>query len=218
MFHRVAQAFRISLAIRDLNAGISLRLVWWNRDLKKQSLRALCFKPNAQAAVIINAYKIARILDFFQVLPEFVKGKRRTAALDAFSKIVVEPALDESADPAICGRLRPARLEYNIMLRPANIRAGLQRMNHAISRGMRQTEIARDPRQLNEPAFSSRWKLAQKIAQRSNHPLGESLKQRYRFFSQKRLLRLKPKRIRKMVQRYKRPYAAIMQRLEHLAI
>src|SRR5262249_31692711 len=52
------------------------------------------------------------------------------------------------------------------MLRPAYIGLRLECVNHAICRRMRQTEITRDVRRLNEAALLPRRKFAQEISQR----------------------------------------------------
>src|ERR1700739_3226728 len=57
-----------------------------------------------------------------------------------------------------------------------------------------------------------------KIAQSAYHPLGEALKKAHRLRICERPLRFKPLRIGEVMQRNKWPYAALMQRLEHLAV
>src|SRR5690349_24350879 len=57
VLHRLAQAFRVDLAVRDFNAGISLGLVRRNGYLEEQRLRASALKSHAQPAVIIDPHK-----------------------------------------------------------------------------------------------------------------------------------------------------------------
>src|ERR1700704_5444627 len=237
MLHRSLQSFGINLAVRNLNAGIALRLVRWNRDLQKQCLGTSQLKAYAQPAVIIDADKVAGVLYFRQTATKFVEWKRRSPAADAFGKIVIESPINQPAEPAIQGRFRSARLEHHVMLRPSHVRICLQRMNGSICRRMGQAEIACDLRRLNESSFFPWRKFPQKIsqgninvrliesgpvtakiAQSSDHALREALKQRDRLGCGKGAFIFKPLWIRKMVQRDKRADAALVQRPQHLPV
>src|SRR5580765_1710142 len=165
VFHGLAQALWVDLAVRNFNAGIALGLMWRNGYLEKQCSGTSALKPHAQPAVIIDPHKITSAFHLRQALAEFIQRKRRLAALDALGKIVIESPLNKAAQPAVHRRPRAARLENNIVLRPANVGILLQRMDSVISRRMRKTKISGDLRRFHDATFFPWRKFTQKIAE-----------------------------------------------------
>ena len=107
----------------------------------EQSLQASRVKAYAQPAVIVDPNIITGTFDFRQRLAEFIQRKWRSPALDALGKVVIETPLNKSTQPAINGRFRPARLKYNVMLRPAYVGVLLQGVNGAIGGCMRKANV-----------------------------------------------------------------------------
>src|SRR5258708_14138927 len=99
-----------------------------DRDLKEKSFGAAWLKPYAQAAVVIDAHVIAGALYFRQMPAKFIQGEGSASALDGFSKIVIEAAIDESAQPAVHCGLGPAWLADHAIPAPAYVRLFLQTM------------------------------------------------------------------------------------------
>src|SRR5215472_12641062 len=128
-FHGAAQAFGIGFAVRDLDAGIALRLVWRHGQPEKQSLRTGGRQPCAQAAVIIDAHVVAGALHLLQAVAKLVEWERRLAGLDAASKVLVEAPIDEPADPTVDSPPRATRFEDHEMLGPADVGVRLQGVN-----------------------------------------------------------------------------------------
>src|SRR5258708_24017310 len=141
--------------------------MWRHRQLEEESLGTTRFKSHAQAAVIVDADVIASALHFGEIVAEAVERKRSASSADAFCKIVVEAPVNESGDPAINRRLRVARFEDNVVLRPTNLRSRLEFMNRAIDSRMRQTEGPGDACCLNKTSFFAGRELAQEISQTS---------------------------------------------------
>src|SRR6266852_4863078 len=112
-----------------------------DRDLKEKSFGAAWLKPYAQAAVVIDAHVIAGALYFRQMPAKFIQGEGSASALDGFSKIVIEAAIDESAQPAVHCGLGPAWLEDHAMLGPSDVGICLERMDRAICGCMGQAQV-----------------------------------------------------------------------------
>src|ERR1700757_97607 len=92
-----------------------------HRDLDKKSFCALGGKAYTQPAVVIDPNIVTGAFDFTQILPKLIEREWRASALDALGKVVIEAPLNKSAKPAVHGGIRPARLEYNVMLCPADM-------------------------------------------------------------------------------------------------
>src|SRR5215470_1307146 len=113
-----------------------------NGYLEKQCPGTSALKSHAQPAVIIDPHKITSAFHLGQALAEFIQRKRRSSAADGLGKIVIESPVNKATQPTVHGRLKAARLEDNIVLRPANVGILLQRVDGVIGGRMRKTKIS----------------------------------------------------------------------------